>query len=109
MTLDLGGVNQQIASLSDYVPSSGGSVVNSNTGMASVLSLSPTGSTTFSGTIQGGGTLGTIGLVMAGRGTQVLAGDNTYLGSTTVSSGTLILSGTDIYTGGTDSRAARWW
>ena len=48
--LDLSGDNQQVASLSDYVPGSGGSMINSNTGAVSVLTLSPTGgSTTFSG------------------------------------------------------------
>ena len=55
-TLDLGGARQQVASLSDYTPGSGGSLVNSNTGIAAVMTLSPTGgSTTFSGQIQGGG------------------------------------------------------
>ena len=91
-TLDLGGVTQQVASLSDYAPGSGGSVVNSNTGTLSVLSLNPTGSTTFSGTIQGGGTLGTVSLVIVGSGTQVLAGSNTYTGATTISSGILNLA-----------------
>ena len=57
---------------------------------ASVLTLSPTGgSTTFSGLILGGGTLGTISLVMNGGGMQVLAGTNTYTGGTTISSGVL--------------------
>ena len=31
-TLDLNGGSQQVASLSDYAPGSGGSVINSNTG-----------------------------------------------------------------------------
>ena len=45
-----------MASLSDYTPGSGGSLINSNTGLATVLTLSPTaGTTTFSGQIQGGG------------------------------------------------------
>ena len=89
-TLDLGGANQQVVSLADYAPGLGGSIINSNTGVPSVLTLSPTGgSTTFSGTILGGGTIGTIGLVMNGTGTQVLAGSNTYSGGTTVNGGTL--------------------
>ncbi len=87
-TLDMGGVSQQVASLSDS-GSSGGSIINSS-GVASVLTLSPTGgSTIFSGTIQGGGTLGAISLVLNGNGTQVLAGLSTYSGSTAISSGTL--------------------
>ncbi|MGA2256522.1 MAG: autotransporter-associated beta strand repeat-containing protein, partial [Thermoguttaceae bacterium] len=100
-TLDLGGVQQQVASLSDYTPGSGGSIVNSATS-ASVLTLSPTGgSTTFSGTIIGGGTLGAISLVMSGSGTQLLAGSMIGPGSLTANSGTLILSGSNTYAGGT--------
>ncbi len=92
-TLDLGGGSQQVASLSDYATSNGGSIINSGTA-SSVLTLSPTGgSTTFSGMIQGGGTLGTISLVMSGSGTQVLAGSNTYTGPTTVSQGELVVNG----------------
>ena len=92
-TLDLGGVNQQVASLSDQTPGNGGSVVNSGTASA-VLTLSATGgSTTFSGAIAGGGTLGTIGLVMSGSGRQVLSGSNTYNGPTTVGQGKLVVDG----------------
>ena len=92
-TLDLGGASQQVASLSDYSPGSGGSVINGNVAVASVLTLSPTsGSTTFSGMIQGGGGLGTIGLVISGSGVQVLSGANTYAGGTNISSGTLNLA-----------------
>ena len=91
-TLDLGGGPQQVASLSDYTPGSGGSLINSNTGFASILTLSPTsGSSTFSGQIRGGGALGTLSLVMSGSGTQVLAGSSSYTGGTTVSGGTLQL------------------
>jgi autotransporter-associated beta strand protein len=87
-TLDLSGGSQQVASLSDY-NMGGGSIINSNSA-ASVLTLSGTnGSTTFSGMIQGGGSLGTISLVMSGSGTQVLAGGNSYTGSTTVNGGVL--------------------
>ena len=92
-TLDLSGGSQQVASLSDQTPGSGGSIVNSGTG-TSVLSVSPTGgSTTFSGAIQGGGTSGTISLVMSGSGTQVLAGSNTYTGPTTINGGKLVVNG----------------
>ena len=52
--------------------------------------MSPTGgTTTFSGSIKGGGALGTISLVKTGAGTQVLAGANTYTGGTTVEQGDL--------------------
>ena len=91
-TLDLGGANQQVASLSDQSAGSGGSVINSNPSLAALLTLSPApGSTTFSGQIQGGGGLGTLSLMMSGNGTQVLAGSNTYTGGTTVSGGMLQL------------------
>ena len=89
-TVDLGGNSQQVAALADYALGSGGRVINSGTGSISILTLSPTGgSSTFSGMIQGGGTLGTISLVMNGNGTQVLAGANTYTGGTTVNAGVL--------------------
>ncbi len=92
-TLDLNGASQQVASLSDGTPGSGGSIINSNTGSVSVLTLSPSGgSTTFSGMIQGGGTLGSIGVVLDGPGTLVLSGTNTYTGGTTVWNGTLQLN-----------------
>ena len=91
-TLDLGGGSQQLASLSNY-GGGGGSIINSNSA-ASVLTLSPTGgSTTFSGAIQGGGTLGTIGLVINGSGTQVLGGSNSYTGATTIIQGKLVVDG----------------
>jgi autotransporter-associated beta strand protein len=94
--LDLGGGSQQVGSLSDYAPGAGGSIINSNTGAASVLTLSSTGgSTTFSGMILGSSTLGTISLSISGRGTQVLSGSNSYSGGTMVSSGTLLVTNAD--------------
>ena len=94
-TFDLSGCSQQVASLSDYnTPGNGGSVINSIAGTTPTLTLSPTGtSTTFSGAISGGGTLGTINLVMNGNGVQVLAGTNTYTGPTTITAGTLAIGG----------------
>jgi autotransporter-associated beta strand protein len=88
-TLDLHGVSQQVASLSDG-PGGGGKVINSS-GFASTLTLSPSGraKTTFSGQIVGGSGSGIISLVMSGSGTEVLAGTNTYTGGTTVTGGTL--------------------
>ena len=85
-TLDLGGGTQTVASLSDSGgPGQGGTVQNS--GGAATLTLAPTGgSTTFSGQIGGGGE---IDLVLSGSGLQVLAGNNTYTGATTINGGTL--------------------
>ena len=86
-TLDLNGVSQQVAGLSDNAGYTNGLVTNSAVGGPAILTLSPTGSTTFSGAIQDGA--GTISLVVSGSGTQVLAGSNTYSGNTSISSGTL--------------------
>ena len=92
-TLDLSGGSQQLSSLSDQTPGSGGgSIINSSSVAVSLLTLAPTASTTFSGAIQGGGTLGTIALVISGSGSQTLAGSNTYSGNTTISAGTLQLA-----------------
>jgi autotransporter-associated beta strand protein len=90
-TLDLGGVSQQVAFLSNSSPGSGGGLINSNTAVAVVLTLSPSGgSSTFSGTIGGGG--GTLSLAMSGSGTQVLAGVNSYTGGTAIEAGVLSLA-----------------
>ena len=51
--------------------------------------MSPTASTTFSGAIQG-----SVSLAVSGAGMQVLAGNNTYTGGTTVNSGILELART---------------
>ncbi len=91
-TFDLFGGTQTLASLSDATPGQGGTVMNSNSGFTSILTLSPTGgATTFSGLIAGGGTLGNLSLVMAGTGLQNLAGVNTYTGGTRITGGTLQL------------------
>jgi fibronectin-binding autotransporter adhesin len=85
--LDLAGISQQVASLSDSTRGNGGTVTNSAP-IPSTLTLAPAGgSTTFSGTIQNGN--GTVSLVFDGPGTQVLAGSNTYSGATTVNGGVL--------------------
>jgi fibronectin-binding autotransporter adhesin len=86
-TLDLNGGTQQIASLRDSSPGLGGSVVNSNASMAALVLAPSGGSTTFSGQI--GGTNGAISLVLAGPGTQVLAGANSYIGPTIIAGGAL--------------------
>ncbi len=85
--IDLGGVNQIVASLSD---GNGGGGTVTNSVASSVLTLAPTGSTTFSGSIVDGS--GTVALALNGPGTQVLSGTNTYSGGTTVNNGTLIVT-----------------
>ncbi len=91
-TFDLGGLSASAVSLADY-SGSGGRVINSAAGTTSVLTLVPSGATTFSGAIAGGGTLGAVALTMNGPGTQVLAGSNTYTGPTTINQGKLSVNG----------------
>ena len=86
-TLDLNGYSVGVGLLSgngtiDDVAGGGTSVLTIGNGAA--------GSSTFSGVIQN--TTGTVSLVMAGSGTEVLTGANTYNGSTTVNGGTLTVA-----------------
>ena len=92
-TLDLGGVNQEVASLTD--PSGGGSVINSGSPAATLTVNLASGVTdTFSGSIGGGGG-GPLGFDATGAGTFILAGDNTNNGGTTVSGGILQFGNVD--------------
>ena len=86
-TFDMSGCSQQVASLAGA-----GSVINSSTAIISVLTVNPSSSVTFSGTIAGGGTLGAISLVVNGSGTQVLAASNTYTGGSTLVAGLLCMN-----------------
>jgi fibronectin-binding autotransporter adhesin len=85
-TLDLQGANQQVASLADVAGAEVfGVVTNSASSTSVVLTLStPSGTTTFSGSIDGN-----ISLVKDGDSVQILNGSLTYTGNTTVNGGTL--------------------
>ena len=87
-TLDLGGVSQQVASLSDYASGSG-TVTNSGVYLAT-LTIGDSTSTTFSGLIQDGANPSALAKV--GAGTLTLANNNTYTGGTTVAAGQLLLN-----------------
>jgi fibronectin-binding autotransporter adhesin len=89
-TFDLNGASETIGALADY-GGGGGIVTNNAAGRSSVLTLAGSGSSTFSGTVQDGAS--PISLVKSGAGTQVLAGANTYSGTTAVAEGTLQLTG----------------
>jgi len=91
-SLDLNGIPQTMASLSD-LGGSGGIVTNSASATTVGLTLAPTsGSTTFSGSINDNGVANAISLKVNGTsGTQVLAGANTYHGNTAINGGTLAL------------------
>ena len=100
-TMDLGGFNETIGSLSGA-----GTVTNSGGSAAVLTTGADNTSTTFSGNIQDGAS--TVGLTMEGTGTLILSGDNTYSGDTTLNGGTLNLgsstaigAGTINFNGGT--------
>jgi len=84
--LDLNGGNQQVASLAG-----GGIVTNGGTSNISLLTLSGTSNTTFSGVISDGPT-NKIALTLS-AGTQTLSGANTYSGGTVVNGGKLVVDG----------------
>ena len=71
--------------------SGSGTLTNSNTGTARVLTLSSTGNTTFSGVISGS----KLNISKSGTGTLTLTGANTYAGTTAVSAGTLLITGSN--------------
>ncbi len=79
----------------------GAGTVERNGSNASISSLTinggvSTGTTTFSGVIQDGGTLGRVAINKAGANTQVFSGANTYTGQTQVTGGSLLVNGTHI-------------
>src|SRR5581483_11137159 len=87
--LDLNGGSTPSAGLGN-IGVGGGTVTSSSAGSA-VMTLTPTGTTTFSGVIEDG--VGTVGITKTGPGTQTLSGNNTYTGTTTVQGGRLVLAG----------------
>ena len=80
-TLDLGGLNQTIGSLSG---SNGASVLFAATTNADTLTVGNSSSTTFGGSLSGNGSI-----AKNGAGTLTLAGANNYSGATTINAGTL--------------------
>lgn len=88
--LDLNGHNQTVAGLSNATGGSSpiGTGIITNTGSApATLTLAPTTSRTFIGTIQDG--TRPIHLVKSGSATQILTAPQAYSGNTTVTAGTL--------------------
>jgi len=91
-TLDLAGISQTVASLSDI--GGGGMVTNSvGTPCWLVLSNITASATTFSGPISDAGPANALGLILAGSATQVLAGNSLYSGPTTINGGSLVMNG----------------
>lgn len=110
-TLDLNGNSPTTGLLSTSGSGTGVSVTSNAVGTP-VLRVSGSSSETFAGVISNGSAT-SVGLIKAGSGTQVLSGNNTYTGPTTVSdSGSMLeisgingrISGTtqvDVTSGGT--------
>jgi autotransporter-associated beta strand protein len=92
-TLDLNGVNQQVASLAG-----GGSVINSSS-LAATLTVGDFTSTSFSGRLADGA--GRLALYKLGAGTLTLSGSNTFGGGLSVVDGTLIAINSQALPGGT--------
>ena len=98
-TFDLNGNNQIVGSLSNG-SGSGGSIINSNAGLTAVL-LDPTGgSTTFGGTIQGGGTRAHQPGSQRQRHASAIRFEQLH-GHDTRSGGTLLLANTGSLSGST--------
>jgi autotransporter-associated beta strand protein len=91
-TLDLSGISQTIASLSDI--GGGGGLVTNSAGAGAVLVLSNNlaGAATFSGQINDAG-VNPVSLVKSGSYTQVLAGASGCSGPAVVSGGSLMVNG----------------
>ena len=112
--LDLNGNNQELAGLiaaSTSLWTSGTSgdnrVINSNTGITPTLTVTPSSTDIFTGTLGGGTSNNSFNLTMVGTGTLVLTGANTYSGMTTISSGTLQNgNGGTLYSGSGNSLGA---
>ena len=95
-TLDLGSgagsYSQTIGGLSTAAATNPTSQIvtnSSNSTGTATLTVNTTTSNTFGGVIQDGAGGGVISLTKSGSGTQVLSGNNTYTGLTTVSAGAL--------------------
>ena len=92
-TLDLSGIAQSVASLSDYNGAGGVITNNSGTPVTLVVGNNNAGAPNFSGLITDGSAANAVSLVKSGGGTQVLSGANNFHGQTTVSNGTLVVNG----------------
>jgi autotransporter-associated beta strand protein len=84
-TLDLNGFDQTAVSLTATSTTNQAIVQNSGSG-TNTLTLNTKGNSTFNGSINGN-----INLTVAGTGTQILSGTNSYAGNTRINSGRLQL------------------
>jgi autotransporter-associated beta strand protein len=91
-TLDLGGNTQVVGLLADY-SGGGGMITNSGIAAATLTLSANSGTYTFSGVIADAAATNAISLVKNGAATEILAGANTYRGTTAVNAGALRVNG----------------
>jgi autotransporter-associated beta strand protein len=92
-TLDLSGFPQSLASLTD-ANGGGGIITNASSAPVTLtLSNNTTSVATFSGRIADASAANAISILKSGSATQVLSGNYSYRGTTTVSNGTLNVNG----------------
>jgi autotransporter-associated beta strand protein len=90
--LDLGGGNDTFASLSiTTAPASGNTIQNGSLSAASYAASNTTGTAIVTANLLADGNAG---LAKSGAGTLTLAGNDSYIGPTSVTAGTLSLTGT---------------
>jgi autotransporter-associated beta strand protein len=90
-TLDLNGFGQSLSSLSSV--GTGASLVTNSTSTAVTLTVTAAAASNFGGVIQDGASTGGVAVTLAGGGTGVFTGANTYTGLTTIQNYTLTLAG----------------
>jgi fibronectin-binding autotransporter adhesin len=87
-TLDLNGNGSTIGAVTvGALSGNSGGLITNNGSFGSILTVSQSTATTYSGSIANGAS--TVGLALTGRGTLVLTGSNTYSGGTSINAGTL--------------------
>jgi autotransporter-associated beta strand protein len=86
-------LNRNSVTVTGLDAGSTGSAVVENAGTnAATLTVNTSGSSSFAGVLQDGGS-NALALIKSGSGTLTLSGSNTYTGLTTVSGGTLLVNG----------------
>ncbi|WP_449070532.1 beta strand repeat-containing protein [Prosthecobacter sp.] len=82
-------LNGRAETLGGLISTGGAGFVENESATSAILTLNNTGTQAFSGILRNGTLAGTLSLVKNGAGTQILSGQNTHTGSTTINAGTL--------------------